>query len=42
MFTINNPIVIRMLPPLAVTQEAMDHSLKAMESACISVAADFS
>jgi putrescine aminotransferase len=41
MFTINNPIVIRMLPPLAVTQEVMDYSLKAFESACAAVAVDF-
>ena len=41
MFTINNPIVIRMLPPLAVTQEAMDYSLKAFEAACSEVASDF-
>jgi acetylornithine/succinyldiaminopimelate/putrescine aminotransferase len=41
MFTINNPIVIRMLPPLAVTQEAMDYALKAFETACQEVAGDF-
>jgi putrescine aminotransferase len=41
MFTINNPIVIRMLPPLAVTQEAMDYALKAFEAACAEVAVDF-
>jgi acetylornithine/succinyldiaminopimelate/putrescine aminotransferase len=41
MFTINNPIVIRMLPPLAVTQKAMDYSLKAFQDACAEVAGDF-
>jgi putrescine aminotransferase len=41
MFTINNPIVIRMLPPLAVTQEVMDYALRAFEAACDEVAADF-
>ncbi len=41
MFTINNPIVIRMLPPLAVTQETMDYALQAFEAACQEVAADF-
>ena len=41
MFTINNPIVIRMLPPLAVTQETIDYSMKAFESACAEVAGDF-
>ena len=41
MFTINNPIVIRMLPPLAVTQETVDYSMKAFESACAEVAGDF-
>jgi putrescine aminotransferase len=41
MFTINNPIVIRMLPPLAVTQETIDYAMKSFESACADVAADF-
>lgn len=41
MFTINNPIVIRMLPPLAVTQETMDYALSALAAACETVAADF-
>ena len=41
MFTINNPIVIRMLPPLAVSQEAIDYSMKSFESACAEVAGDF-
>ncbi len=41
MFTINNPIVIRMLPPLAVTQETIDYAMKAFDSACAEVAGDF-
>jgi putrescine aminotransferase len=41
MFTINNPIVIRMLPPLAVRRETMDYAAKAFESACEEVSADF-
>jgi putrescine aminotransferase len=41
MFTINNPIVIRMLPPLNVRQETMEYAAKAFESACEEVAADF-
>jgi putrescine aminotransferase len=41
MFTINNPIVIRMLPPLAVRQETMAYAVKAFASACEEVSADF-
>lgn len=41
MFTINNPIVIRMLPPLSVRQETMEYALRAFESACEEVEADF-
>lgn len=41
LFTINNPIVVRMLPPLAVTQEAMDYALEAFAKACAEIAGDF-
>jgi putrescine aminotransferase len=41
MFTINNPIVIRMLPPLSVRRETMEYALRAFESACEEVEADF-